>query len=57
MLPLRLSDTKAENARYINAAAAVLADLKTRRMSPIPAAPLRWPGQAINQSSRKQSRI
>ncbi len=31
MLPLRLSDTKAENARYINAAAAVLADLKTRR--------------------------
>jgi hypothetical protein len=30
MLPPRLSDTKAENARHINNAAAVLADLKTR---------------------------
>ena len=31
MLPPRLSDIKAENARHINNAAAVLADLKTRR--------------------------
>ena len=31
MLPPRLSNVKAENARHINNAAAVLADLKTRR--------------------------
>ena len=32
MLPPRLSNVKAENARHINNAAAVLADLKTRRI-------------------------
>ena len=31
MLPPRLSNVKADNARCVNAATAVLADLKTRR--------------------------